>query len=510
MHHPNSYKSLLSLAILIVTFMLFAYEASVIRETIDDAFISYRYASNFANGFGLVYNIGEYVEGYTNLLWTLLVAVGIYLGGDAVTIGKFLSICSSSLLLYVAYTFTRSQLSDNSKWLAPLAPLLIVVTNSFVSWSLSGLEQVLFAAVIILGLHLLVQGKFYPALLLSFIATLIRPDGLLLTATIGLFHGYTFIRENKIQQQPLQFLAPAFVLFLFLGLMTLWRWFYYADVLPNTFYAKVGGVPASYGLTYMSSLVKNDLLPLLIFLPFMIRFVDYKKLWPCMLFVLINLAYVFAVGGDVFANGRFLLPALCIYICLCISILGKHQQLSKASVFILACTVLANAAWSMYGPLYNNLGERLYAASGAFPQSYKHENARALNSIPTKLAKSTVNRIKNKYPEAKTIASAGIGAIGFYSDYIIIDLVGLIDKRVAKSKESGEGHIMPGHQRSDVSYVMSRNPDVILIAKKGNSSAVVFPAISELWRQEALTNDYFWDYRIGGYIANRLRTEESF
>ncbi len=35
----------------------------------DDAFISYRYARNLADGFGLVWNLGEApVEGFTNLL----------------------------------------------------------------------------------------------------------------------------------------------------------------------------------------------------------------------------------------------------------------------------------------------------------------------------------------------------------------------------------------------------------------------------------------------------------
>ena len=40
----------------------------------DDSFISIRYAQNFADGLGLVYNAGEYVEGYTNFLWTVMLA----------------------------------------------------------------------------------------------------------------------------------------------------------------------------------------------------------------------------------------------------------------------------------------------------------------------------------------------------------------------------------------------------------------------------------------------------
>src|SRR5262245_14911733 len=41
-------------------------------NAVDDAFISFRYARNLANGNGLVFNPGERVEGYTNFLWTVV------------------------------------------------------------------------------------------------------------------------------------------------------------------------------------------------------------------------------------------------------------------------------------------------------------------------------------------------------------------------------------------------------------------------------------------------------
>ena len=38
---------------------------------IDDAYISFRYAQNLLDGHGLVFNPGDPVEGYSNLLWVL-------------------------------------------------------------------------------------------------------------------------------------------------------------------------------------------------------------------------------------------------------------------------------------------------------------------------------------------------------------------------------------------------------------------------------------------------------
>src|SRR3990172_4168172 len=49
------------------------------REMADDAMISARYARNLARGYGLTYNRGsgeEAVEGYSNFIWTLGLALG--------------------------------------------------------------------------------------------------------------------------------------------------------------------------------------------------------------------------------------------------------------------------------------------------------------------------------------------------------------------------------------------------------------------------------------------------
>ena len=50
---------------------LLAWLTSVAWFLTDDAFISFRYVRNLLEGHGLVFNPGEYVEGYTNFLWIL-------------------------------------------------------------------------------------------------------------------------------------------------------------------------------------------------------------------------------------------------------------------------------------------------------------------------------------------------------------------------------------------------------------------------------------------------------
>ncbi len=65
---------------------LFIYRSSVVGIDgrryfclFDDAMISMRYAWNLSHGSGLVWNPGEYVEGYTNPLWTLVMSPATFL-----------------------------------------------------------------------------------------------------------------------------------------------------------------------------------------------------------------------------------------------------------------------------------------------------------------------------------------------------------------------------------------------------------------------------------------------
>src|SRR5262245_10478837 len=62
----------------------------------DDAFISYRYAKNWVDGHGLVFNPGERVEGYTNFLWTVLIGVFVKLGADPLVVSRVLGFLASA------------------------------------------------------------------------------------------------------------------------------------------------------------------------------------------------------------------------------------------------------------------------------------------------------------------------------------------------------------------------------------------------------------------------------
>ena len=69
---------------IVMVMVLFVAIADAIRQgwVCDDAFLSFRYAEHFSSGKGLVFNDGEYVEGYSNFLWTVSLAVGMFCGAS--------------------------------------------------------------------------------------------------------------------------------------------------------------------------------------------------------------------------------------------------------------------------------------------------------------------------------------------------------------------------------------------------------------------------------------------
>lgn len=117
-------------------------------RTVDDLFISLRYARNLVLGHGLVYNPGERVEGFSSPLWVLLQAIGLGFGFEGVTWTKVLGIAGLGALLGGTYRLARRRLGVEPG--RALAACLLLALNPFlVSWSVLGLETPVFLALLV-------------------------------------------------------------------------------------------------------------------------------------------------------------------------------------------------------------------------------------------------------------------------------------------------------------------------------------------------------------------------
>src|SRR5207302_9617699 len=73
-------RRILLAALLVAAAVALVAHSLVFNFVTDDAFISFVYSRNLAEHGQLVFNLGERVEGYTNFLWTVLLAGLMKLG----------------------------------------------------------------------------------------------------------------------------------------------------------------------------------------------------------------------------------------------------------------------------------------------------------------------------------------------------------------------------------------------------------------------------------------------
>lgn len=205
----------------------------------EDAFITYRYARNFALGNGLVYNPGEYVEGYSNLFWLLLVAPFEWLGVRLHVAGRVLSTCFFAGVVVAGWWAGRRLVPAGAPaWVAWWLPVAIALEPFLHYHDDRGLETVPYAALI--GGALLVMGaggSLYLVAGLSALVVWTRPEGILFPMALVPALWWRLREEDggKATVKALSLAAVPVGAFL---LQFLFRRWYYGEWVPNTVIAK--------------------------------------------------------------------------------------------------------------------------------------------------------------------------------------------------------------------------------------------------------------------------------
>jgi arylsulfatase len=107
------------------------------------------------------------------------------------------------------------------------------------------------------------------------------------------------------------------------------------------------------------------------------------------------------------------------------------------------------------------------------------------------------------------VATGAIGSFGYHSRLPVIDILGLTDAEIGRTPvPSGETRLFPGHLRSNPSSVFAREPEYILIRRRGVQGAGRLRAVAELWERPELQRDYTWDDELGGYRRRAVPTAE--
>ena len=250
--HKNGYYLLYS-GLFFYLFFLQLYYAW--HFTIDDAFISFRYAKNLASDHGLSWNVGEAkVEGYSNCTYVLLQALLIKAKLPLLSAVKLFSCLSILLSTYGLYLVSR-QLTLK-KTLALLPSLLLLMHPGEILWGVSGLETPFYQALIIFSTLFILKGHADASLnklalllsgLLLALAGLTRPEAPLLLVsfiTIQLVMLYKAPSRNEkiaLCKKILFFIIGFTIVY---GPYFLWRYHYFGHLFPNTVYCKFNNAPS--------------------------------------------------------------------------------------------------------------------------------------------------------------------------------------------------------------------------------------------------------------------------
>ncbi len=215
----------------------------------EDAYITFRYARNLAEGHGIVWNVGEDpVEGGTEFLWTVLLAAGNRVTGMAVeqvarVLNLLIGLMAVLILALAAFFFSQKR----------LLPALFA-TLAFAAGPLSyhvraGFATPLFTLLMLamtIMLFFLVDKERHPAFrtwsifllpLAGLLLGLTRPEGVLfagLTLVVAVILLDRSDRKSLVRATLLLLVIPGALYFV-------WRWQYFGYILPNTFYVKNAG-----------------------------------------------------------------------------------------------------------------------------------------------------------------------------------------------------------------------------------------------------------------------------
>ncbi|MFT5048844.1 MAG: hypothetical protein ACI8QZ_000231 [Chlamydiales bacterium] len=265
------------------------------RWLVDDAFVYFRYVDNLLFlGRGLVYNHGEFVEGYSSPLWTLVMIVL-----RALRIGYWEMVLGMGLVTYVGFWFLAVRVN---RALSPLGarafsfPLLFLSTNyAVMTWFTSGLEVPFVQLAAVSFAWLIVRPSSRLAQVLVALAPLVRPE---LVLPFVIVFAWVWWRARRL---------PWFLGLLAVAIQVLWmsfRIYYYADLFPNTFHLK-DGVWVEQGLSYLADAFLPYHIPFIVAgllgATLLVRRRSLPAFWPERLVMLLcavpGILYVIKIGG---------------------------------------------------------------------------------------------------------------------------------------------------------------------------------------------------------------------
>lgn len=409
----------------------------------DDAMISMTYARNLIEGHGFQWaRHGEAVEGFTHPLWTFLMipvnALPVPLQHRSLWI-QILSLLTLAGTVIAArrLVIDHFQAAGARHWMP--AAVLTAFYHPLAYWSLMGMETGLQALLAVLAVHFALdisyegRDRHLALWIVCAAAFLLRMDMLLLVIAAQcqvLFRGgfTTFRRRSWLL---------GFAVFCGVSLAyQLFRWIHFHDVLPNTYYLKLAGVPFAVrllrGLDVLTGFLRDHLwivLPTLLGAGVLARR-NPRVALPSAIFLL-YCAYTVYVGGDAWDGdldvraNRFIVFTMPLLFVVLNAVLNEAlstareeaRRFAVAAVTALAL-MLANGLW---------LSDRADANWKNFTLTERPRVIARHQRVVAQLA-----AFQKLVRPGATVAVAWAGIPAYFTDYKLVDILGYNDRVVAR------------------------------------------------------------------------------
>jgi hypothetical protein len=443
--------------------------------TVDDAFITLRYARNLAAGFGPTFDPGVPAEGYTTFLWMALLAIPHVLRVDALACAKAAGVLATLALLAttgrLALALMPGEIPHRHLVPAAGAVLWLACFPPTAVHAVSGMETQLFALLLTALLLLAARqvaapGRHHPwaPALVALLLGLTRPEGNLaalaaLATTAALLPRGP--RGALLWASGLLYVLPGALYFA-------WRLAYYRHLLPLPYYVKVwdqrllAGAPTvlgflglmavPFGALVLLGLLRFDrrVLPALAALGTLLVFFLFPR--PLMAYQWRYLAPIVpaiaALAARGLAEATDWLERL--------SRTARARAAGPALALLVAASLLARAPEAVADRLAYGRGlERAHVALGRELAPLASPLARPAGASPS--------RERAMARAAPRLALSDAGAVPYYSGWWTLDLFGLDEPRIAL-----------GGTRSP-EWVMAQKPDVVVLVSTRHDEFATFP-----------------------------------
>jgi arabinofuranosyltransferase len=433
---------------------------------LDDPWIHLQFAKNLAEYGSFSYYKNEIVTaGSTSPIYTVILAAGFLVTKNEMWLSYILGILFFSLAVFYFYRLSEDTFPKEN-WLAIGAALIFVLDKWLNLISVTGMETTMYIFMLVACLYYYRKRRAVPFAIMLGLTFWARPDAVAFIGALAVDYMLllymkqkspknnddtpVFTRQGLIKIGAIS--GGIFALYFLMNLMIS------GSLLPNTYGAKISYYSAEF--RSRTDFLKVEVWEyftesayLLLIIPFFAAVIKifsdlfkfrYNKNTIAVVFIFALIFIYWYQLPYAHRFGRYLMPVFPFYILL--FVYGSRQLFTWFSGF------------TSDKKLINGLNITLIAATVIYFASvyYKHKDVYQDQSRHIYIRQVEAAKwLKNNTPEGSVIATHDVGAVAFYSDRKIVDVVGLINPEFIPKLNSKEfvGFVQQQMKKQNVSYV---------------------------------------------------------